>query len=97
MRVLVSRCDIAAVRGQRFQTSPSKDDEWRTERSNIVPKVLQIKAEPLTAEAYRPFGQVIGIDIVQMKIVNDRFRMGIIKMRYQPFRISHLNRHLKST
>jgi ureidoglycolate lyase len=62
-----------------------------------VPKVLQIKAEPLTAEAYRPFGQVIGIDIVQMKIVNDRFRMGIIKMRYQPFRISHLNRHLKST
>ncbi len=39
-----------------------------------MPKVLQIKAEPLTADAFHPFGQVIGMDIVQMKIVNDRFR-----------------------
>jgi ureidoglycolate hydrolase len=62
-----------------------------------MPKVLQIKAEPLTAEAYRPFGQVIGMDKVQMKIVNDRFRMGIINMKCQPFRIAHLNRHIKST
>jgi len=62
-----------------------------------MPKVLQIKAELLTAETYRPFGQVIGVDTVQMKIVNDRFRMGIITMTYQSFRISHLNRHIKST
>ncbi|HSF29008.1 MAG TPA: ureidoglycolate lyase [Candidatus Tectomicrobia bacterium] len=62
-----------------------------------MPKVLQIKAEPLTTDAYRPFGQVIGLDKVQMKIVNDRFRMGIINMKYQPFRITHLNRHIKST
>jgi ureidoglycolate hydrolase len=41
-----------------------------------MPKVLQIKAEPLTAEAYRPFGQVIGMDKVQMKIVNDRSGWG---------------------
>jgi ABC-type transport system substrate-binding protein len=39
-----------------------------------MPKVLQIKAEPLTADAFHPFGQVIAMDIVQMKIVNDRFR-----------------------
>jgi len=39
-----------------------------------MPKVLQIKAEPLTADAFHSFGQVIGMDIVQMKIVNDRFR-----------------------
>jgi ABC-type transport system substrate-binding protein len=37
-------------------------------------KVLQIKAEPLTADAFHPFGQVIGMDTVQMKIVNDQFR-----------------------
>ena len=62
-----------------------------------MPKVLQIKAEPLTADAYHPFGQVIGMDKVQMKIVNDRFRMGTITMKCQPFRITHLNRHIKST
>jgi peptide/nickel transport system substrate-binding protein len=39
-----------------------------------MPKVLQIKAEPLTADAFHPFGQVIAMDIVQMKIINDRFR-----------------------
>ena len=26
-----------------------------------MPKVLQIKAEPLAVDAYRPFGQVIGM------------------------------------
>jgi ureidoglycolate lyase len=60
-------------------------------------RILQIKAEPLTAEAYRPFGQVIGLANVQMKIINDRFRMGMIQVQYQPFRITHLNRHIKST
>ena len=59
--------------------------------------ILQIKAEPLTAEAYRPFGQVIGLDTVRMKIVNDRFRMGLIRVKCQPFRVTRLNRHLKST
>jgi ABC-type transport system substrate-binding protein len=39
-----------------------------------MPKVLQIKAEPPTADAFHPFGQVIGLDTVQMKIGNDRFR-----------------------
>ena len=60
-------------------------------------KTLHIKAEPLTTEAYRPFGQVIGLDKAQMKIVNDRFHMSIINMKHQPFRITHLNRHIKST
>jgi ureidoglycolate lyase len=62
-----------------------------------VPKVLQIRAEPLSAEAYRAFGQVIGLDKIQMKIVNDRFRMGVIAVKYQPFRITHLTRHIQST
>lgn len=62
-----------------------------------MPKVLQIKAEPLTPDTYRPFGQVIGKDTVQMKIVNDRFRMGTIIMKYQPFHITRLSRHIMST
>ncbi len=61
-----------------------------------MPKVLQIKAEPLTADAFHPFGQVIGMDTVRMKIVNDRFRMGIINIKCQ-LPITRLNRHIKST
>jgi hypothetical protein len=57
-------------------------------KNAAMPKVLQIKAEPLTADAYRPFGQVIGIDEVQMEIVNDRFPEGTITMKCQPFRRS---------
>lgn len=59
--------------------------------------ILQVKAEPLTAEAYRPFGQVIGVDTIRMQIVNDRFHMGLIRVKCQPFRITHLNRHINST
>jgi len=59
--------------------------------------ILRIKAEPLSAEAYRPFGQVIGLDTVHLKIVNDRFRMDMIRMKSRPFHITHLNRHIKST
>ena len=62
-----------------------------------MPKVLQVKVEPPTADAFHPFGQVIGMATVQMKIVNDRFRIGTINMKCQPFRITHLNRHIKST
>ena len=39
-----------------------------------MPKVLQIKVEPPTADAFHPFGQVIGMETVQMKNVNNRFR-----------------------
>lgn len=59
--------------------------------------ILQIKATPLTAETFRLFGQVIGVDTIRLKIVHDRFRMGLIRVQRQPFRITRLNRHIKST
>jgi ureidoglycolate hydrolase len=88
---------IVAQAVQAAAAAPHASLGEGTQRKVAMPKTLQIKAEPLTAEAYRPFGQVIGLEKVQMKIVNDRFRMSIINMQYQPFRITHLNRHIKST
>jgi ABC-type transport system substrate-binding protein len=38
-----------------------------------MPKLLQVKVEPPTADAFHPFGQVIEMATVQMKIINDRF------------------------
>ncbi|MGQ4808751.1 Ureidoglycolate lyase [Candidatus Entotheonellaceae bacterium PAL068K] len=61
-------------------------------------KIVHIKAEPLTSEAYEPFGQVIGLDDVQLHLRQDeQFRMTIIHAKNSGYRISHLNHHLNST
>ena len=83
--------------GIRWRDGPGRMHCLYPARNDLMASILQIKAEPLTAKAYRLFGQVIGLDNIQMKIVNDRFRMGLIQMKFQPFRITRLNRHIKST
>jgi ureidoglycolate lyase len=61
-------------------------------------KTVRIKAEPLTSEAYKPFGQVIGLDDAHLELrQHEQFRMGIIHMKHQGFRITHLNHHRNST
>jgi ureidoglycolate lyase len=61
-------------------------------------QTIQIKAEPLTSEAFRPFGQVVGKDEVNLALRNDeQFRMSIIHMRNQGYQISRLNYHQNST
>jgi ureidoglycolate lyase len=61
-------------------------------------KTVRIKAEPLTSEAYEPFGQVIGLDDVHMELrQQEQFRMGIIHMKHHGYRITSLNHHLNST
>ena len=61
-------------------------------------KTIRIKAEPLTRESYKPFGQIIGLDEVQLELrQHEAFRMGIIHMRNHGFRITHLNHHRNST
>ena len=61
-------------------------------------QVVQIQAEPLTSEAFEPFGQVIGQDAIDMALKNDEsFRMGIINARNGGFQIRSLNFHKNST
>lgn len=61
-------------------------------------QVIQIQAEPLTSESFRPFGQVVGLDAVHLDLKNDeQFRMGIIHMRNHGYRVSSLNHHCNST
>ena len=61
-------------------------------------KTVRIKAEPLTSEAYKPFGQVIGLDAVHLELrQHETFRMGIIHMKNHGYRITHLNHHRNST
>jgi ureidoglycolate lyase len=61
-------------------------------------ETIQIKAEPLTAEAFRPFGQVVGLDDVKLELRDgEQFRMGIIHMRNRGYRITNMNHHRNST
>jgi ureidoglycolate lyase len=61
-------------------------------------KTVRIKAEPLTSEAFRPFGQVVGLDEVQLDLRDgEKFRMGIIHMRNPGYKITSLNYHRNST
>jgi len=52
-----------------------------------------VHAEPLTAQAFRPFGQVIGLDDVRIELRAD----DIISYDRKPIRASVLNRHHNAT
>jgi ureidoglycolate lyase len=61
-------------------------------------ETIQIKAEPLTREAFSPFGQVVGLDDVKLELRDgEQFRMGIIHMRNRGYRIGNMNHHRNST
>ncbi len=61
-------------------------------------QVIQIKAEPLTSEAFRPYGQVIGQDDISLALKNgEQFRMTIIDMPNCGYQIRSLNYHQNST
>ena len=55
-------------------------------------------AEPLTAQAFRPFGQVIGLDDVRIELrADEEFHLDIISYDRKPIRASVLNRHHNAT
>jgi ureidoglycolate lyase len=57
-----------------------------------------VRAEPLTAEAFRPFGQVIGIDEVRIELRDgEEFHLDIISYDRKPIRAAVLNRHHQAT
>jgi ureidoglycolate hydrolase len=63
-----------------------------------VPRSLTVHAEPLTAEQFRPFGQVIGLDDVRIELRGDeQFHLDIISYDRKPIRATVLNRHRNAT
>lgn len=61
-------------------------------------RTLTLKAEPLTSEAFRPFGQVIGVDDIHIEAREDEvLHLDIISYDRKEIRVDHLNRHHKAT
>ena len=57
-----------------------------------------VRAEPLTAAAFAPFGQVVREGDMVMELRGDEvFHLNVLHYDRQPLRCDHLNRHHKAT
>jgi len=57
-----------------------------------------VQAEPLTAEAFAPYGQVIGLEDVRIELREQEvFHLDILAYDRKPIRVDHLNRHYTAT
>ena len=59
---------------------------------------FNVKAEPLTPEAFAPFGQVIATgDMVMELREGERFHLNVLSYDRHPLVCDHLNRHHRAT
>ena len=60
--------------------------------------VQQVRAEPLTDEAFAPFGQVISRGDMVMELRGEEvFHLNVLHYDRRPLRCDHLNRHHRAT
>ena len=63
-----------------------------------MPDVFTVQAEPLTADAFAPFGQVIATDEMVMELRDgERFHLNVLSYDRHPLVCDHLNRHHRAT
>lgn len=63
-----------------------------------MPDTFAVQAEPLTAEAFAPFGQVIATGDMVMELRDDeRFHLNVLSYDRHPLVCDHLNRHHRAT
>jgi ureidoglycolate lyase len=63
-----------------------------------VTDTFNVKAEPLTPEAFAPFGQVIATgDMVMELREGERFHLNVLSYDRHPLVCDHLNRHHRAT
>lgn len=62
------------------------------------PRIHVVTAEPLTSEAWSPFGQVIGRDDCALELRDDAvFHLDVLSYAWRPLRCDLLNRHHTAT
>ncbi|HUS62716.1 MAG TPA: ureidoglycolate lyase [Acidimicrobiales bacterium] len=63
-----------------------------------MPDTFTVQAEPLTAQAFAPFGQVINTGEMVMELRDDeRFHLNVLSYDRHPLVCDHLNRHHRAT
>lgn len=62
------------------------------------PTTHVVRAEPLTPEAFAPFGQVVGAGECRIELRDGEvFNLDVLSYDHRPLRVDHLNRHHKAT
>ena len=57
-----------------------------------------VQAQPLTTDGFAPYGQVVGLDDLQIDLRDDEvFHLNILSYEHKPIRVDHINRHHKAT
>jgi ureidoglycolate lyase len=60
--------------------------------------IFTVRAEPLTASAFAPFGQVVGQAECRLELRDgEEFHLNVLSYDHRPVRIDHLNRHHRAT
>jgi len=63
-----------------------------------MPETFTVHAEPLTAAAFAPFGQVIATGDMVMELRDgERFHLNVLSYDRHPLVCDHLNRHHRAT
>jgi len=61
--------------------------------SAVTSRVVKIKAEPLTAEAYAPFGQIVDASKAPLHCSEGEYTARLMTLEPAPTRVKHINRH----
>ena len=61
--------------------------------STTTSRVVKIKAEPLTAEAYAPFGQIVDASTTPLHCSEGEYTARLMTLEPAPTRVKHINRH----
>lgn len=61
--------------------------------STSTSRVVKIKAEPLTAEAYAPFGELVEVGKTPLECTEGHYTARLMKLEPAPTRVNHINRH----
>lgn len=60
-------------------------------------RVVRIKAQPLTPEAFAPYGTVVSADRAALKQQEGNFTARLMAVKRYPERVTRINRHLDHT
>ena len=61
-------------------------------------RTFTVRAQPLTATAFAPFGQVVGQAECRMELrQGEEFHLDVLSYGHRPVLVDHLNRHHRAT
>ncbi|HZR00480.1 MAG TPA: ureidoglycolate lyase [Chloroflexota bacterium] len=56
-------------------------------------RTVKVKAEPLTAEAYAPFGEIVDVGRTRLHCGEGQYTARLMTLEPAPTRVKHINRH----